>query len=264
MTALLKLVDMPEPLIWRSTDPAEVNAIFNDTDVHQAVGVPGCGPLDASTLLMLPGTVVIMARGGVVMFVADDPGIYNVHTAFLKEHRGAHAIECSLAAYRYMFTNTDCMVLQTMVPTFNRAADWACRRVGFRYEFMRDKVWPRADGDCDVKYYSMSYRDWLWRTPELAAVGHAFHEKLDSERKRFGAPPHSHPDDPAHNIAVGSALEMVYAGQIEKAVILYAQWARFSGYQPISLVSRGPAILLDIGDALIQVLDGDFKVILLK
>jgi hypothetical protein len=49
-------------------------------------------------------------------------------------------------------------------------------------------------------------------------------------------------------------------GQPEKGVILSNRWARFAGYAPIALISRSP-LVIDIGDAVMQVQDYSFKVV---
>ena len=70
----------------------------------------------------------------------------------------------------------------------------------------------------------------------------------------------NHPNEECHDRYVGACVSMVLAGQPEKAVVLYNRWARFSGYAPITLVSRSP-ILIDIKTALLLVENDNFKVI---
>jgi hypothetical protein len=173
-----------------------------------------------------------------------------------------HALAVSLAAYRWMFTHTDCMTLLTRVPAFNKAAAWFCAVVGATKEFERKAVWPTKDGKVDMSFWALRYDDWVRKTPELIESGKAFHVKLDSEFARHGVERNdAHEDDEAHDRYVGVCAETVYGGEPDKAIILYNRWANFAGYKMISKVARNP-LILDIGDAVLQVLDGNtFKVL---
>ena len=53
---------------------------------------------------------------------------------------------------------------------------------------------------------------------------------------------------------------MIFAGQVDKAIILYNRWARFAMYAQIRLVSRDP-LIIDQHDALILVQGQDFEVL---
>lgn len=248
--------------IRRSFDASEINAIINDPDVFAFVTVPGLDRIDATELVADPRNVLIMAEGGGVLFLWQEPGIYEVHTNFLKAHRGLHALGVSLAAYRWMFTHTDCMTLLTRVPAFNKAADRFCAIVGATKEFERKAVWPTKNGPVDMAFWSLRYDDWIKQTPDLIASGRAFHDRLDAEFARHGVErQNAHADEDCHDLHAGAAAEMIYGGQPEKAVILYNRWARFAGYGLIALIARNP-LVVDIGDAILQVLDGQtFKAI---
>lgn len=250
------------PEIRRSFDASEINSIINDPDVFEFVTVPGLERIDATELVADPRNVLIMAEGGGILFLWQEPGIYEVHTNFLKAHRGLHALGVSLAAYRWMFTHTDCMTLLTRVPAFNKAADRFCALVGATKEFERKAVWPSKDGSVDMAFWSLRYDDWLKQTPDLIVSGRAFHDHLDAEFARHGVErKNAHADEDCHDLNAGAAAEMIYGGQPEKGVILYNRWARFAGYGLIALIARTP-LVLDIGDAVLQVLDDQtFKAI---
>lgn len=202
-----------------------------------------------------------MAEGGGIIFIQDEPGIYEVHTNFLKSHRGLHAIKVSLAAYRWMFTHTDCMALQTRVPAFNESALTFCRLVGATKEFERKSVWPTAIGPVDMSSWSLRYEDWVRQTPDLMKSGRTFHDRLAQEFARHAVTEPHHADEDCHDLHVGACFEMVFGGQPEKAVILYNRWARFAGYGQIALIAKNP-LMLNIGDAILQVVGSDnFKVV---
>jgi len=269
MTAKLKLVPSDSAYrvsaIHRTFDPAEVNPILNDPSVFPLISFPGQGPMDATTLLADARNVALATDGGVILFSPDPDwasGIYNVHTNFLGDCRGEYALAASLAAYRWMFTHTECLQLQTMVPVFNKGADAFCRRVGASLAFTLKALWPRPEGPpCDIKYYYLSVHDWLRKHGiPLIEVGRSFHKRLHEEYVRHAFVPKIHPDEAAHDMHVGFCIETIHGGEPEKAVILYNRWARFAGYGQISLNAKNP-LLIDIGEALLEVKNGSFKVI---
>lgn len=249
----------------RSFDAADINPILNDPEILPSITVPGIDHLDAAPLLADPRNVLLMAEGGGVLFCQLEPGVYEVHTNFQKAFRGRHAVRASLEAYRWMFTHTDCMVLHTRVPAFNKAAARFCKIVGATKEFERKAAWPTNDGLVDLLFWSLRYDDWVRQTPALKSSGQEFHRKLDEERLSRGVDPAllAHPDEDCHDIHVGACVEMIYAGQPDKGIVLYNRWARFSGYGQIALISHAP-VLIDIGDALVQVGDHSFKMIKAK
>jgi hypothetical protein len=250
-------------LVDRSYDATKINAIINDPSVFPLISIPGIETLDVSNLLADERNVLLMAEGGGILFCWHEPCTYEVHTAFLEGFRGRHAIRASKAAYRWMFTRSDCLVLLTKVPAINPAAASFCKIVGATLEFERKAIWPTNNGPVDMGYWSLRYDDWIRQTPSIKKSGRKFHDHLASEFERKGQPEEQHPDEDCHDLHVGACVEMIYGGQLEKAVALYNGWAHFAGYGLINLVSRSPAVI-DIGNALLQITDDTFKVILVR
>jgi hypothetical protein len=261
---VIQLRPEPAPLLStelrRSFDAGDINPILNDPAVFPAISKPGIEKFDVTDVVTNPANVLLMAQGGGIIFWQHQPGVYEVHTNFLPKFRGRHAIRASLAAYRWMFTHTDCTVLVTRVPAFNDAAALFCRLVGATKMFVRHAMWPTVEGMADVTFWSLTYDEWLRRTPAVMESGRAFHAKLDAEFERHGITRAAHPDEDCHDLYVGACVETIYGGQPEKAVALYNGWAQLAEYGCIGLIARNP-LIIDIGDALIQVLDHDFKVI---
>lgn len=247
-------------MIRRTFDPSEVNAILNDPEVFKWIKLPGIDKIDVSDLIFELRNYFLIANGGCLVFSQQEPGVYEVHTNFLSDHRGSNAIRQSLAAYRWMFTHTDCMILQTKVPAFNKAADMFCKIVGASKDFERKGTWPSEDGPMDMSYWSLKYEDWLRKTPSLMRSGREFHDRLDAERLRRGVTEKNHPDEDCHDLYVGACAEMIYGGHPEKAVTLYNRWARFSGYGLISMPSRNP-LMIDIASSILLIEDRTFTVI---
>lgn len=259
-------------LIRRSFDAADINPILNEPSVFRYAACQGMKPgqLDVTTHLTDPRNVLLMAQGGGILFFWHDAGVYEVHTNFLKPDRerrqeqGPIIRDTCLAAYRWMFTQTDCVTLLTRIPDHNRAAAVFSPLVGWVKEFEREAVWPTVEGDLvDMAFCAIRYDDWVRKTPELMQSGRWFHQRLHEELARKGHVEEQHPDDDAHDLHVGACIEMVRGGQLEKAVFLYNRWARFAGYGLMQLVSQTPAVI-DIGNALLQITGDSFKVILVR
>lgn len=258
---------MQPEIVRRSFDASDINPILNDPYVFKSIKLPGMSPgdIDVSAIIANPSNILLMTEGGGIIFAQSELGIYDVHTAFLKPKKntdgsGPHIRNACVAAYRWMFLSTDCMVLQTRIPAFNRAAIIFSPLVGWRFEFERKSIWPTDDGPVDMSYFSMRYEDWVRKDDILVESGKRFHHRLDEEFERHKAEIDNHPDDEAHDRYVGACAEMVLKGQPEKAVVLYNRWARFAGYGSINLVSRSP-LLIDIGTALLMVENNNFKAI---
>lgn len=251
------------PEIRRSFNAADINPILNDADVFPFISLPEQGFLDATVLLLDQRNVLLVVEGGGIIFMQHEPGIYEAHTNFLKTHRGRYALNASLSAYQWMFTHTDCMKLLTRVPAFNKGAERFCLLVGAVKEFERAAVWPTEDGAIAMSYWSLPFDTWIKQTDSLLVAGHKFHEKAEAEYARLGKLFPGHPEDEFHDRMAGACCEMIYGGQPEKAVILYNRYACFAGYPGISLISKNP-LLIDTGDAVLQVFDHDFKMISIR
>jgi len=184
---------------------------------------------------------LVWPAAGAIFFAQHDPGIFEVHTHFLKPWRGQFAIEASLAAYRWMFTHTDAMTLLARAPDCWPQVSRFCEAVGATFEFSRPDIWPGPDGLSNCAFYALRYDDWVKQTDALEQSAAGF---------------------PLESISryVGAFIEMMYGNQPDKAVILYNRFARFGGFPSVALLARDP-IIIDIGTAVLQIGEGTFKVL---
>lgn len=253
-------------LVERSFDAAPINAIFNDPKVYPFVAKPDSGKIDIAPLIREYKNILLVGEYGGILFVCREPCVYQVHTGLKPRSRakenddGPHRLAMIRAAYAWMFTHTDCTDLLTAIPQNNRAAWFFAPLAGWTKEFERKETWPTHDGAVDQSFWSLRYDDWVRKTPELMASGKWFHRRLEEEYERVGFVELRHAQEDCHDRHVGACLEMLCGGQYEKAVVLYNRWARFADYGQVALASKSP-VLIDIGEAVIQIKSDDFQVI---
>lgn len=241
--------------IVREFSAERLNAIVNHPDVRPWVG-GGAGILDLSSIVSDLRNYLLMTEGGGFLFVMQEPGVYEVHSQFLPDHRGEGVITAANDAAYYMFTRTDCLEILSKVPEGNVAATAFARRMKWELQFERPKVWPGPDGLVGVKYYRRDLWSWARDASDLDTIGEWFHQKLGQDHA-------IHDDDDAHDRYVGMACEMITHGQIDKGIWAYNRWARFAGYATVSLMSTNP-VVIDIQDAILAVRGEDFDVLLVR
>lgn len=224
------------------------------------IKVPGLDKIDVTQLIADQNNVLLVAEGGGLFFILQEPGTYWVHIAFRRAYRGAHALEVARNAFRWMFEHTNCLVLKARVPKFNRKTNWFCSLMGAAKEFERKGVWPTDSGPVDMTYWSLDYGVWSRNAKEYVERGRMFHVKLSDEfirHEKFDLIPEQ---DECHYHRIGLCIETIYAGQPEKALLLYNQWARWADFGQIKLVARNP-LIIDAGEAVLQFEDHNFKVL---
>jgi|SRR3972149_236101 len=241
------------------TDAAFLNEIANHPEVRPWLG--GEGPVDYGPIMAVPSTVAVANEHGGFLFHEHGPGRFEVHSQFLPEGRGRCALAAMVEARRFMFTATDCLELRTRVPANNRAAWSLARHAGFQESFRREKSWPTPSGErVDISFQVLHLERWRALDAELPALGHWFNEELERAKIAAGSKIPTHPDDEAHDRAVGAALSMAWAGKPHKALWAYNDWARFAAYAELELVSDAP-VIIDIADAIIRLEPGRMEVV---
>lgn len=251
----------PALSVCREFSAERINTIVNHVEVRPWVG--GAGPLDLSPVIANPANVLLMAEGGGFVFTQQEPGVYEVHTQFLPEHRGANVLLAAADAARFMFTRTDCVEILSKVPDGNVPAAAFAKAMKWELRFSRPNAWQTDRGLVGVKYYGKTLMQWASHADALAVTGEWFHGKLEAAKLEKGASVPVHDDDDAHDRYVGAAAEMIMAGQIIKGINFYNSWARFAGYATISVIAANPYVL-DIGDAILAVRNDDFEVLLCR
>lgn len=239
-------------MIRRTFDPEFLNSVVNHPEVRPFMA-PGTEPLDLTPVVSNPANFALVTEGGGFVLQCHEPGIYEVHSQFLPEHRGSHAVKAMRAGFDYMFTRTDCTRVVTQVPDNNDAAKGFARLARFRPMFRREQglLGP-------TEYMGLGIEEWAQDNHSLEADGEWFHERLEAVK---AGPIHAH--DPAHERAVGAAVRMIRAGNSAKGVAFYNRWSRLAGYAPITLISTQPPVI-DVVDAVVSLGDNEMEILLCR
>jgi hypothetical protein len=230
-------------------DFPRIEAICNEPELR-AWAADGAPPFDANRI-GAPNFAVV-GEEGCFLAMAIEPSRYMIHTSILPAFRGHAAALASQEALKIAFCETDALELETLVPASIPHAHMFARQMGFRPRFVRERLWPWHGKLHSVAFLSMTVLDWAL-LGGCRAQGEAFHMRLDE----VGELSHAH--DPAHDMVVGAAVEMVRAGRPDKGVATYNYWARVAGYMPISVISRDP-LRIDIRHCTVRVEGPDFHV----
>lgn len=249
----------------RDFTAARVNRVCNDPSVIADISLPEQESLDLSAVVADLRNIVLMCEEGGIVAHWREPGVYEIHTQFTERYRGVSAVRTTREMVSWLFLHSPAMELQTKVPDCNTGAQGLVKAINGRFEFERAGAWQGPEGPCGVAYYTLRWSDWLyspWVMGALAARGEWFHGRLDAAKRAFLAPPDAHAPDPSHDVNVGATIELIFAGSIDKALTLYARYARFAGYAEVRLISASP-LILDIQDAivLVDIKGEDFEVL---
>lgn len=234
----------------RTLDATFLNEVANHPEVFPWIG-SAQDSVDLTPTISNPANIALEADGGGWVLIRLEPGVYELHTLFLPEGRGRAYFAQAREAIRYVFVNTDATEILTKCPDSNKAAGMAAGVIGFKERFRREGVW--ADG-AGISFRSLTIEDWRERDAECLSAGRWFHAKLDSLIAH-----EPHPEDIAHNRAVGASVLMARVGAVSKAVAFYNRWARFAGYQEAVQLGLN---MVDFAEAVIEIKGQDMAVLL--
>lgn len=233
-----------------SRDASEYQRIANDPSVLPFIVQKGVEAIDLTAFFEDPRNLGFLFHDCAFLVHWLEPSVFEVHSMALPHVRGRYVYEAATTAIRFMFFATDAMELLTRVVDGNLGATALTRKVRFSPEFTRAGTWESESGPKDVHFYAMRYPEWIKHQDWLMSRGEEFHAML-------GDVEHAH--DPAHDLYVGAAFEMVLSEQPDKGCILYNRWARFAGYELVDIVSRDP-LTIDIKSHTITLHDGKIGV----
>jgi hypothetical protein len=244
-------------MMRRVLEASEFNKIAAHPDVKPWIGGDPDAEVDLTNLVANPANYCFLTDRGMggYILVNKGNGLYEAHTLAMPSDRGKAMLNLMRKGFAFMFLATDCTMVTTLVPDGAiHAASWA-RLAGFRNSFRREAFF-RLDGRfVGGTFMNLSYEDWVAKAPGLVEQGQAFHGMMDRVRLEG-----SHADDDIHDRWVGATIAAIKAGNLIKAIGLYNRWATIAGYVQSHILSVNPP-LVDIGDAVIQLIDGRMDVL---
>lgn len=242
--------------VKRTMDATFLNSVANHPDVRPSLG--GSGPIDLTSLINNPENVALQGEFGGFVVQKLEHGVYECHSMFLPEGRGAFVSKAMQEGLRYLFVCTDCIEMVTKCPAGNGAAFGAARAMGFTLSYKLDRGWPHEDGTygpVDCMY--LPFKKWVAKDEQVQARGEWFHNRL--EELTEGKLP-AHYEEPAHNRAAGASVLMYEAGNSVKATASYNLWAKTAGFPVVRLLSLNP-VILDMDQVVVGIADGDMEVL---
>ena len=239
-------------MIERVFDGEKINRIVNDPSVYPWVRGVCEGPLDLGPLLQDKRHVCLMEDFGGCLFTQQSPGIYEVHTQFLPQGRGAKALATVHGALHWMFTRSDAVEIWTRCPKGNLGARVLAKAIGGRAEMVVKQGWVQDGQAIPAAIFSLTIQEWMKTAPGLVEIGKWFHQRLEEEWNLIGFKEPFHEDDESHNRFVGACVEMVRNGQPHKGAIFYNRVAAMEGKSPIRVIGTDP-VVIDIGQVCLEV-----------
>ncbi len=209
-------------MIKRAYNADFINSVINDPSVKEGAEVKGIG--DLSVVVSNLENFVLQTEFGGFVGIKKMQGLYECHTQFLPEGRGAHAMEACKEALRYMFLKTDCARIVTKASVSNRAT-----------QFMAAQFFKKRGQTGEHFYYSLDFDEWVLTDALCNAEGEKFHALVEDTT--------NHAEDKTHDSFVGAAWLMIQSGNIYKAQFHYSKWAFMSGYEPMIILAESPLII---------------------
>lgn len=244
-------------MIKRTLSADFLNRVANDPEVRPWLG-EGPAEIDLSQVIANHLNIALEAPHGGWVLINQGDGAFELHTMFLPAGRGASYARHAQLALQWLFTRTEAVEIRTKIPDTNLAANTAARLAGFHEVFRREGIWDDGEGNfCGCSFQKLTIDDWIMGNAHALAVGKEFHANMDAQREEHA----KHPDDDVHNRYAGAAVMMMTEGLIGKAISVYNRWAVFAGYVPIKQIGLH---LIDIGDAVIEIIGADYTVLLVR
>lgn len=149
-------------MIRREFRADRINAVLNHPEVLPWVTLPGLDALDLSELVEDRRNILLMTEegDGGVLFHRRSQGVFEAHSQYLPSARGKRALAATREAVDWMFRNTDCRAITTMVPADNRPAEALAVRCGLKLYDEVPHAWPRQGRMVAARYFALSRAQW--------------------------------------------------------------------------------------------------------
>lgn len=197
--------------------------------------------------------VLVGDRGYMVFIPIEGVNLFAAHMRYGGEE-SAWAVLFARACFHWMFTFSGAVEIVYRCPEGeNHDRDVAvCEAIGADYEGEF-----HGGGAADV--YTVKILDWIRTAPGLVERGRWFHEKLKAEYARLGKTAMPVRNDDLHNRHMGACAEIMFAGNVGKALLCYNRFARINHSSEIKVVTHSP-LMVDVRDAYLMVRGDDFYI----
>lgn len=239
-----------------SDDVDYFDSLVQDPAIRGKIGDDRSPALETVRPLATVGSIFLRVwegdkpLGGFIL-VPKWVSVYEVHTLLSEDGRGAKGVEAGKQMVSWAFTHSNCLRLVSYCPDFCRESLVFAHAIGGRTDFRRENVFVKHGKRVGCTYVSLTLWEWLRKAAaNYVDYGREFHRQL------VELTPHEpHDEDEAHDAMVGLAIYMAVTGRmIKKAELVYNQWARVAGYEPISVLGeRDGVITVDIRSAVIRI-----------
>ena len=233
----------------RTLNPNPFNIIANDENVRYWLAFNESDIIDLTNLVSNPNNFCFITDegdGGYIL-INHGNGHYVAHTLSLPSARGKPMYNLMQDGFRFMFINTDCEKISTLVPDGNKKAlNWT-NLAGFKPTFRREEFIPRDGTMVGGQFFCMTYQDWVIKSEYIGEIGEDFHIQIEDALGRF-----NHPYDPIHDRYVGATILGCKCGNINKAIRHYNDWAKVAGYLPVEVLNNTPPTIY-MRTAIIQI-----------
>lgn len=236
------------------------NSIANDPQVRPWLG-GGSAQLDLSGLVKNVSNFAFQLgeTGGFVVCPIFGQ-TYEVHTLFAPGDRDHAAIVTFMhQCIEWMFCRTEAVELVCRVPEGHLGAEWLSTKGGFEC-IGKQQDW---DAGKSARLKRLWVENWAKNSTSAAVSGREFHELLAAAKEQADSKLPEHPDDVVHDSVVGAALLMARHGRWLKGTNMYNHWAAIAGYAQVQVVSEAP-LVVDVGDALVEIGDDGLEVLLCR
>ena len=139
-------------------DKDEVEAICNNPLVRLWTSFSG-KPCDATRYLTEPNKTILFEHGCFLGVNLGD-GRYDVHLNLLPNCRGQQAIEVTKAAVDMAFEQLNAQELIGQIPVSIPQSAWIAKKIGMKYRYTIDNMWPAGGVLHDVRVHSIQRGDW--------------------------------------------------------------------------------------------------------
>jgi len=141
----------------RTFDPELLNRVVNHPAVRPWLG--GGGAIDVTPLLDNHANYALVGDGGGFVFIDKGGGVYEAHSQFLP-HTTDNVRACAAEALRFMFTETPCTRITSMLPDGNVVAKRFSNSMGFTPTHRDEAAWPTADGLVGLTHVALDCATW--------------------------------------------------------------------------------------------------------